>query len=125
MTKKRWLTSAALLAVLGAVFAVSQIVWASDDEGKKPESVQVSQMNHAAHHPESQAAGNATVNEKADPGSMQDMMKMMGNSGMNDMMKDDGMQDMMKMMETPEGKQMMEKCNELLQQQPENQSTVR
>jgi hypothetical protein len=140
MTKKRLFKSLALLTVVGAVLVVSHIVWAAGDSVKKQEPVQVSQMDDAVHHPETQATGNATVSTKAELSSMQDnmkdgnmndvmkdeniqtmmkdsnkqdMMKTMTDRGMNDMMNDSSMQDMMRMMETPEGKQMMEKCQEL------------
>lgn len=112
MTKKRILTSLALIVVLGAVFVVSQMVWASDDSVNKQGGAEASQIDHAAHHPAATANPNETVSAKAE------------SAGVQDMMKDGSMQDMMKMMDTAEGKRMMEQCQELLKQSAENKSTA-
>ncbi|WP_410513284.1 hypothetical protein PaeBR_02115 [Paenibacillus sp. BR2-3] len=104
MTKKRLLTSLALVAVLGAVLLVSQVVWAAESTSKKQETSQGSQTDHAAHHPEAQASVSTTASKKMEANNKQVAMK------------DSNMQDMMKMMNTPEGKQLLEKCQEVLKQ---------
>jgi hypothetical protein len=132
MTKKKILLVG--LSVLGAVTVLAQAVWADSDDAKKPAQTQVTAAEHAAHHPDTSAAGTVADQPQSEneQGAMQDMMKD-GNANMNDkmkmmadgsmdemikMMNNGSMDDMMKMMDTPEDKQLMEKCSELLEQQP-------
>ncbi|BCG60395.1 hypothetical protein [Paenibacillus sp. URB8-2] len=108
MSKKRLLV---VIAVLGTLLVVGQVVWAANNDSKKQEPTQVSQAEHAQHHPTAQAskADAKQTSEQAPQGNMQDQMKTMGSGNMDEMMQ---------MMQTPEGKQMMEKCLETLKQQP-------
>ena len=106
MKKKRFFTSIVLLAVLGAVLVASQIVWASDNSfWKQSSKAELTNMQ-------------GIMND----GNMNHMMKTMTDRGMNNRMKGSNTQDMMKMMATPEGKQIIEKCQELLKQNTENKS---